>query len=190
MWPSTWHVPAAVALTLVVTTTGCGLGTQKEPMAVPIAQLPSAQSSDGAQTGILTNRRRGLLYVARGDALEAVLFTLEQTTVTGRIRALLSIDRLPAGLRTAIPAGTRLLGVERSGSVVTLVLSEELLRASDTEQQLAMAQLVYTATEVPDTAAIRVKVNGRIIALPDRNGRLVTRPLTRRDVDGPLPMPD
>lgn len=172
-----------VSLSLIVLV-GCGASLQDRPAPVPADRLPSTAPGE-APAGPPAGSARGLLYLISGDNLEPVLFGLESTDVAGRVRALLGVTKVPQNLRTAVPEGTRLEAVAQQGSTVTLRLSDQILQARGSDQQLVMAQLVYTATEAPGVTGIRLSVNGRIISLPDREGRLTQRPLTRRDVTGP-----
>lgn len=179
------HVPAALlALLALLGLLGCGVDIQDRPVGVPDDRLPATSSSGGREASAEPTKR-GLLYLCRGDELEPVLFQLQATGVAGRVNALLSVRDLPAGLRSAVPVGTRLEGTEQEGDVVTLSLTEQVLRARDKDQRLAVAQLVYTATETPGVAGVLVAVNGQVIPLPDRTGRTITRPMTRKDVVSP-----
>lgn len=178
-------VPAALlALLALLGLVGCGVDTQDRPVGVPDDRLPATSNSGGREASAEPTRR-GLLYLCRGDELEPVLFQLQATGVAGRVNALLSVRDLPSGLRSAVPVGTRLERTEQEGDVVTLSLSEQVLRARGKDQRLAVAQLVYTATETPGVTGVLVKVGGEIIPLPDRIGRTVTHPLTRDDVLAP-----
>jgi hypothetical protein len=171
-----------VALGLVLVA-GCGVSSQDAPVPVPAERLPTADGSPSAGRPALTSS--GLLYLCRGDVLEPVEFLFEGEGVAGRISALLSLPTPPGGLRTAIPAGTRLEGVQQDGAVVTLQLTDQMLRVRGTDQRLALAQLVYTATELEGVRGVRLSVGGQLVPLPDETGRLVERPLRREDLSSP-----
>jgi hypothetical protein len=174
------RAPAVLALLLVA---GCGVSSQDAPVPVPTERLPAAAGAPSA--GRTTVTSTGVLYLCREDQLEPVEFLFEGQGVAGRISALLMLPALPEGLRTAIPTGTRLKGTQQDGAAVTLELSEQVLRVRGPDQRLALAQLVYTATEVPGVLGVRVSVNGSVVPLPDQSGRLVERPLQRTDLPSP-----
>jgi hypothetical protein len=174
------RAPAVLALLLVA---GCGVSSQDAPVSVPTERLPAAAGTPSAGRPGVTST--GVLYLCREDQLEPVEFLFEGQGLAGRISALLMLPAPPEGLRTAIPAGTSLEGVQQDGAVVTLELSEQVLRLRGPDQQLALAQLVYTATEVPGVQALRLSVAGKLVPLPDQSGRLVERPLQREDLPSP-----
>jgi hypothetical protein len=171
-----------VALGLVLVA-GCGVSSQDTPVLVPAERLPTANGNPSASRPALTST--GLLYLCRGNVLEPVEFLFEGEGIAGRISALLSLPAPPEGLRTAIPAGTRLEGVQQDGAVVTLELTEQMLRLRGPDQRLALAQLVYTATELEGVQGVRLSIGGKLVPLPDESGRLVERPVQREDLPSP-----
>jgi hypothetical protein len=174
------RAPAVLALLLVA---GCGVSSQDAPVSVPTERLPAAAGTPSAGRPGVTST--GVLYLCREDQLEPVEFLFDGQGVAGRISALLIMPAPPEGLRTAIPAGTRLEGAQQDGAVVTLELSEQVFSVRGPDRQLALAQLVYTATEVPGVQGVRMSVNGSVVPLPDQSGRLVERPLQRKDLPSP-----
>jgi len=93
---------------------------------------------------------------------------------------------VPAGVRSAIPSGTRLLGAQTSGDTVTLNLSDDLSGVESNGLVFAIAQLVYTAsgisTENPDGIyQVVVQIDGETITVPDGEGVELDRPVSPSD---------
>ena len=126
------------------------------------------------------------VYLVHGDRLERVT----RLVPAGRglepvLRALSApVDsvELAAGLRTAVPAVSRpLAGTMSDPQTADVAVPAGYDRLSMGQQEMAMAQVVFTVTA--DTLADRVRlVNGpRAVAVPLPRGELVTRPVTRQD---------
>lgn len=84
------------------------------------------------------------------------------------------------GLRTSIPSGTRLLGVEREGSTAYLDLSRDFAAVGGEEELLAVAQIVLTVTELDGVEAVAFELEGVPTDVPLPNGALSDRPVAAR----------
>jgi spore germination protein GerM len=86
------------------------------------------------------------------------------------------------GLRSNIPSGTKLLGVDGpSEDLVTVNLSGEILTVSREQQRLALAQVVYTVTGLPNVDRVLFEFDGKPTQVPGRGDELTADPLTRDD---------
>ena len=56
--------------------------------------------------------------------------------------------------------------------------------SSDTQLQLAVAQIVFTASELPGAESVLIRVDGNSRAWPDGDGELQSDPLTIYDFTG------
>lgn len=162
----------------------CGVSSQPAPEPVPPERLPAASPS--ASAGAAQAR----VWVARGDRVVPVFLDVTRSGLRARLEALLALDEDQQQLPTAIPPGTRLLLVARSGPVVRLELSGQLLEAERRDVPVALAQLVLTATEDARVDEVEVRAGGQPVTLTDDRDRPVRRPLRRDDVavfvQGPL----
>ena len=61
------------------------------------------------------------------------------------------------GPRTAIPRGTRLLGYHAKDGTVRITLSRQFARLAGAPLRLALAQIVFTASELPGVERVRVR---------------------------------
>jgi hypothetical protein len=84
------------------------------------------------------------------------------------------------GRVTAIPEGTRLLGVSLDDSTATVDLSKEFTAGGGSlSMQARLAQVVYTATQFPDIESVRIHIEGAPVRALGGEGVLVEEPVTR-----------
>ena len=89
-----------------------------------------------------------------------------------------------AGLSTAIPAGLVLLGARSIAGTLQVDVSEEILDLPGPALELAVAEIVFTASELDGVREVRLKVNGQNREWPDGGGELQNRALTAYDYPG------
>ena len=83
-------------------------------------------------------------------------------------------------VRTAIPAGTRLLGVRISGGLATVDLSGRFEAGGGSASMFArLAQLTYTVTQFPTVTRVNLRIDGVPVKVFSREGIELGRPLTR-----------
>lgn len=159
---------------------GCSVGPQDVPVPVhaPRASAPSPTTQAGVPLTVQ-------LYVVRGDNLYRLTRTvppgagLEPALVA--LAEPLSTAEVARGLRSALPtSGTPLVGTLRD-SVARVSVPKGFDRISVREQQLAMAQLVFTITADTLASSVVLVQGSRELPVPDDSGQLVARPVTRLD---------
>lgn len=90
-----------------------------------------------------------------------------------------------SGLKSSIPAGLVVISEPQFGQgTVQVDLSEELTTALGDNLVDALAQIVWTLCERPETVQVRILVEGRQISWPRADGTLIDRPLTPFDFPG------
>ncbi len=90
-----------------------------------------------------------------------------------------------SGLKSSIPAGLVVISEPQFGQgTVQVDLSEELTAALGDNLVDALAQIVWTLCERPETVQVRILVEGRQISWPRADGTLIDRPLTPFDFPG------
>lgn len=88
------------------------------------------------------------------------------------------------GLRTEIPDGTQLLGLEIDGTIARVDLTSEFESGGGTaSMQARLAQVVYTLTQFPTVKGVLFSLDGVQICVPD----VCDKPMTRRDYADLLP---
>ncbi len=168
---------------MTLSAAGCALSPQDQPEPVLLPPPSGVASASVEQPGVPLSMQ---VYLIHGDRLQRVTRTVSagsgMTPVLLALTAPLDEIELANGLRTAVPATTRPLAaiVTREGTA-RIAVPPGFDRLSVREQQLAMAQLVFTVTA--DTLASDVVlVNGsRVIAVPDAHGELAAHPVSRQD---------
>lgn len=86
------------------------------------------------------------------------------------------------GLTTAIPAGTRVLGLSISGGVATLDLSTEFGSGGGSlSMQERVAQVVHTLTQFPDVQKVSFRMNGAPITTLGGEGLVLDQQQSRAD---------
>lgn len=179
----------ASALLLLVCA-ACGVQDDSGPRAlapedVPFDLLAPATSVADPETG--EGPSRAVWFVDNDGLLARGERPLEPpVTVEAILTALLdgvSDAEAANGLRSNIASGTRLLGVEGpSDGLVTVDLSGEILTVSRELQRLAIAQVVFTATGLPNVDRVLFKFDGVGPAeVPGAGDELTSAPLTRND---------
>ena len=182
-------VVAVTALAAVLAACGVQEDRVPRPMAeeeVPFALLapatsiaePSPGDGDGVRSTIWFVDNDGLLARSRRMIEEPV-------NVADVVRALLepvTEAEAAAGLRSNIPPGTELLGIDGpTEGLVTLDLSDEFLTITGQLQRLAVAQVVFTVTGLANVDRVLFEFDGRPAELPGRGDELTDRPLSRSD---------
>lgn len=148
--------------------------------------VPSATPPGGTsrQTVLQTwFTRQGKLFVTER--------TIPATVGVGRaaLDSLLagpSAAEYAAGVRSQIPAGTRLLGLRISAGTATADFTPSFdSAASSSTMPLRIAQVVYTLTQFPSVTGVRFEINGQGVTVI--GGVPVQDPQTAAMYDGYLP---
>lgn len=133
------------------------------------------------------------VYFLRGSYLGVARRTVPATAAVG-VAALDALLRGPnsseqaAGLSSAAPAGSRLLGLSVSSGMAKVDFDSAYAMAGSPSSELQrVAQVVFTLTQFPSVNRVSFEING---ATPQEfgNGTVdLRRPLGRSDVLGALP---
>ncbi|MET0912539.1 MAG: GerMN domain-containing protein, partial [Acidimicrobiales bacterium] len=105
------------------------------------------------------------------------------------IMTLLATDSssLPPRYSTNIPPDTTLLDSFVDDQVLTLDLSEQFTTVVGQRFIAAVAQIVYTATDLDGIEAVSFRVEGEDFPVNDENGAAVDEPVDRFDFVGLAP---
>lgn len=86
------------------------------------------------------------------------------------------------GLSSAIPDGTRLLGVRIAGGIVYADFSGEIESGGGSASMLGRFwQIVYTATQLPSAPQVRILIEGERRESMGGEGVMIDRPIPRPD---------
>lgn len=191
---------AAVAATAAVVGSACGVSTNDEPQPIARENVPSELLETDVASGEEDALDAGNLEVVPvwfllddGEAIQ--LHAVERgvpwpAQAAARIDALLdpagpTEDERREGITTAVPTDARLTALPtQDGSVLEVGLSDDFYELRGESAERAVAQLVFTATEIPTVEAVRfVDQDGQRIEVPDDDGQSRDEPVGREDYE-------
>ena len=150
------------------------------PTEAPGTAEPTPASTPGEQMAVriyfLRGEKLGVAerQVPRSDAVAAAAMTALCLGVNA--------DEREAGLSSAVPAGTELLGLEVDGGVATVDLSGDFASGGGSlSMQARVAQVVYTLTQYPTVKSVDFKVNGESLTTLGGEGLMLDAGQTRAD---------
>lgn len=171
-----------VVLALVLTTTGCGVSAQEHPTPIAVAR-PAEPSEPAVERGALEVP----VYFVRSADLEPVTRSAREVSAQTAVDLLLAGPtrrEVTSGVRTALapqplavmsssdaPAGTE------PGTAV-VAATRDFATVSGSNQLLALAQVVWTLTELPGIERVVITVDGVPVEVPTDDG-LSRQPVTR-----------
>lgn len=161
-------------------------GTEPEPSGV---EAPAPLAPDGL--------RATTIYVSDREARRVVPVTRYLDPDSGlalqAVRAIVTgpVPGDPAGVTSAVPADTRVLGLTIRDSVATVDLSRSFeAGAGSASVRMRLAQLVYTLTRFPAVRRVTLHLDGRLVDVFSAEGLEVSRPITRADFPDLAPWDD
>ena len=176
---------ATLALALAIIISACGIQTDSAPRDLPederslvIAGSSAGTDASGADRIYLVapGEERLLRSVPRDAALREDL-----------IKILLlgpNPEEIEDQFSSFIPPATELLSARSNGQILILDLTSEISELTGQSLSQAIAQIVYTATEIDGIKAVQLKVNGAEVAWPTTNGDTTKDPLHIYDYPG------
>ena len=168
--------PLSMVLVMLATvlTSGCGVSAESRAHRLDEEQPGAAKEAQpGAEPTLqIYLVRAGRLFPVTRPATEASPESAMKELLAGPTAA-----EGDAGISTAISPSTRLRTVREGRGVVTVDLSE----VKGGEQIVAVAQIVFTLTALPDVEAVRLEVDGEPADAPRAHGDLTRAPLRRTD---------
>jgi germination protein M len=177
-----------VPLFLVALLAGCG-GSEAKTVTVTTTKTISGTTTGEAPAGS-TNV---LVYFLRDEKIGAAGRSVPLTPGVGAaaMRALLAgptAEDRAAGLSSAVPSGTTLLGLDIAGGVATVDLSSQFAAGGGSlSMQARVAQVVHTLTQFPTVESVRFELEGRPVTALGGEGIDLSKPLTRKDVEALAP---
>lgn len=182
-------ISVASASLLVLLAASCGVPTDAHPHTISSDDLPAAlrgtpstTSTTAAAPGVKVDV---VVYLVNQDRLAPVSRTLPTpVTLADRLETLLAgatPQDTQAGLRSAVAPETRLVGIDLVAGVADVNLSQAFVDLAGQEQIVAVAEIVFTATETPGVHGVRFRLDGERVPVPTGDGTLTDAPLTRDD---------
>jgi germination protein M len=177
-----------LALPALLGLAACGGATDLGP-------APKAKSQAATKLQSPTPQQKPLslkIWLVQGKGLVERTRAHEQTVrvATAALQELLAGptrgERGGSAVTTAIPRGTRLLGIGIESGIATVDLSSQFQAGGGSESlQLRLAQVVYTLTQFPTVKMVRFQLDGTPVDVLSSRGIVVDRPVGRRDYGSP-----
>lgn len=170
----------ALLLGAVLLLAGCGVQPQRGPETLVLSDSPTPDTVPAPDDGAAP----ASVYFVRGARLEAADRTAADTRVA-TVLALLTAgptrSEVLSGLRTAVaPQMLTVRDVPPPGMTVVVDLTREFTGVSGGNQLLAVAQVVWTLTEVSEVTTVRFTSGAGPVEVPTDEG-LTDLPVSRGD---------
>lgn len=178
---------------LALVATGCGISADDGPRDIPAADQVELGVGGIGNAGAAIGAARVYFLLPEVVGQAALLASVARDvadTPTGLLQALLAGPNQTEQsnqLRTAIPVGTELIDARRQGLILRVDLSDDVLELSGQVLITAIAQIVFTASELDGVRGVTILVAGANQQWPVGSGELRSRPLTVYDYPGLVP---
>ena len=204
-----WRGSIAVALSAVVAmvlVAGCGVSTNDKPEPISGENLDEVLTNGSPEDTLPGNPQNTVpvtIWLLKSDPdagpqltdvpRRAPLNGADPADPTLWVETLLGQPPTEAensqGISTAIPLDAHLTETPiRAGSVLIVSLSRDFYSLRGDTGRAALAQLVYTATEIPGITEVSFEVEGEPVPVLDGNGESVDdRPVRRADYHALVP---
>jgi spore germination protein GerM len=184
----TFALLALAGAALAAALAGCGSSE-----AVSLGKPTTPKTTTKEQTGTVPTLLSLEVWFSRDDGLVAVRRTHQPTQriATAALDALLagptSAER-DSGLVSAVPSGTRLLGITIRNGVATVDLTSEYQSGGGSlSMQTRLGQVVYTLTQFPTVQKVRFLLDGTPVNVFSSEGIVLDHPVARSDYVNLLP---
>lgn len=157
-------------LAVVVSLVGCGIQPDAAPRDIPVEDLVAEQ---GVSSGTSASGADRIFLVAPGDDDKLSSVPRNATSRENLIEVLLqgpNAEERDAQWVSNIPSGTDVLSTRSQGNVFTIDLSRDLIGLTGSPLAQAVAQIVYTASELDGVGAVQITVEGESLPFPKGNG--------------------
>jgi len=190
-----------VLVALLAVLSGCGVTTGGTPEKLPPSDVPYGLLSPTPTTEAPpsvppTGSQPRVYLVSADDVLVATGRDVHGAGSRSRLADLLAqlsagptADELDDELTTALPPGAVLSVVGVEGDTVTVDLTGPGEAPSGLQSRLAVAQIVLTATSLPEIRAVLLTSDGDPLEAPLPTGELTTAPLEADDFSSLLVAP-
>jgi spore germination protein GerM len=175
----------------------CGIPSSNTATRVPAARVPFGLALPDAPT--TTSKPPGstletvTLYFLRQNRLVAVTRRIRRAPALDDVLLLLSGGaseaEAAAGIRSALTASSDILSGTIVRGTADVAIGPDFTTLSAAEQSLAIAQIVFTATELPGVGQVQFTDNAVSIDGPRGDGSLTIAPVTRDDYPSVAPTP-
>jgi len=181
---------ALLLATVSLLLAACGISTDDAPRAIPASQQRQLGVDTDRNVGAATGTGRVYLLTpeiaGRAEGLVAVARDVDETPIAllGALFEGPNSTELSRQLRTALPTGIELLDARLQGGMLRVDVSASMLLLSGQVLVAAVAQIVFTGSDVAGVRSVKIVVDGADQQWPAGNGDLQSTPLTVYDFPG------
>jgi spore germination protein GerM len=158
----------------------CGVQPDGSPRDLPEAEQVLAPA--GGSSGDTAQGADRIYLIAPGDDRLLRSVQREAQNPTELISTLLrgpNDSEIEAQFSTAIPSTTTLNGdVRRQGQTLIVDLSDDIIELDTQSLSRAVAQIVYTATELEEIETVQIEIDGERLSAPTPDGDTTQEPLS------------
>lgn len=175
----------ALAAATVLLVGACGVQPDSAPRDLPDAEQ-SLESPDGASGDIASGADR-IYLIGPGDDRLLRSVQREADSASDLVETLLrgpNDDEIEDQFSTAIPPTTQLNDATVQGQNLTVDLSPDIIELDTQSLIRAIAQIVYTATELDGIETVQIEIDNERLSAPTPNGDTTTAPLRIYDYPG------
>ena len=154
--------PAAFALAVALLAAGCGIPLDDSPRAITANVTKPTTEQQTTSPG----NSAVFLYFLKNDHLAGASRDVTDRRLESVLAAVLSgptAEETSNGLISQIPAGTTVSSVTDDGQTVRIGISKELADVVGASRQEAIAQIVFTATELDGVSTVGFTVGGKAL---------------------------
>lgn len=176
-------------LVVAIAATACGVPTDEAPRALPAGDVPlgllDVESSTTTSMVPVASSSRVTVFLVSSDRLvKAERVVVAPASVEKVVKALVngpSETERSLGLASAVnPATTVVSATMEATEIVTIDLSGDFEVGTTTQQIIvALAQIVFTATELEGVTGVRFSIDGERRQVPTGDGTLTSAPVGR-----------
>lgn len=193
--------PALLLVLLLAVLGGCGVTTggspeELAPSQVPYGLLSSAPTTAAPSSVAPVGGRPRVYFVSPDDVLVPTGRDVSAGSLRSRLADLLgqltsgpTSDERGHELTTALSPAAELSVAAVEGDTVTIDLTGPGEAPSGLQSRLAVAQIVLTATSLPEIRAVLLTSDGEPLEAPLPSGELSAEPLEAGDFDSLLVAP-
>ena len=162
--------------------------TTVEP-AAETATSPSSETTETDGEAAAATRSYEVWFVQGNALVETQRDGAATEGVAAEAVRLLLAGPVDPSHETAIPGGTRLLGIDIDDGIATVDLTSEFESGGGSHGMfLRLGQVVYTVTQFPTVDAVRFHLDGEPVDVFSAEGIVLDEPVTREDYENLQPM--
>jgi spore germination protein GerM len=191
---------ALVALIALVTTAACGIPTDGRPSAIAKDNVPfnllrpvTPTTTTNPATPPVVAVPETIYLVASSQHVIAVSRDVQiPATLTQVLTALLegpTTVESGFGLQSFLSGTTTKVTASVTAGIATVDFTTDPVQVVGPDQTLAIAQVVFTATQQPNVTGVLFQIGGRPIGVPTASGAQVPGPVDRSSYLPQAPLP-